>query len=202
MKRLIKPARAGLALLTAILVSACGGGATPTAVFHVPAPSRMASTVSGDTEIAMHLYQALYGKAPGHEQLKSMTAQIAANGAGTWANAMASEQVGLSNTEFAAQVLFHIGATHKNLTGTPTFGEPLQAYFGLLGGFVQYLDLVGPANRGVVAAQLTKIISNLEVDSQFGVYAVAATALNKQITANYAYSLDPKNTAAAVVPTP
>lgn len=192
----------GLALLAVLFISACGGGAAPTATVSVPTPSRLASTVSGDTEIAMHLYHALHGKAPGFEQLRTFKSQIAANGAAAWANSLAAEKSALSNTEFAGLVLFNIGVTHKNLTGTTAFGSPLQAYFGLLGGFVQYLDLVGPANRGVVAAQLTKIISNLEVDSQFGVYGVAATALNKQITANYAYSNDPKNTTDGVVPSP
>jgi subtilisin family serine protease len=155
--------------------------------------------VSGDTEIALHVYQALYGKAPGFEQLNTLKGQITASGAGAWANYMAANFSALSNEDFAAQVLKNISVTPTTLTATTTFGSAQQAYDGLLGGFKEYLGHVGPSYRGIVAAQLAKIISNLEVDTQFGVYGGAALALNKQVGANLAYSTNAANVNDSVV---
>lgn len=160
---------------------------------RAPLPFRLASPVSGDPEVALHLYQALYGRAPGYTQFSTFKSQISAYGAASWANSTAAPFSSLSNTAFATLVLNNISITPTSLTATTVFGTSKQAYDGLLAGFVDYLNLVGVASRGVVAAQLTKIISNLEVDTQFGVYRPAAIALNRQIGANSTYSANPNN---------
>ena len=191
-----------IAVFCAVLLAACGGGESPGSTASTPLPFRLASPVSGDPEVALHLYQALYGKAPGYAQLNTFKSQIASNGAVAWANSTASGLSNMSNTEFAALVLNNISITATSLTGTAQFGTPQQAYEGLLGAFVEYLNYVGIANRGVVAAQLAEIISNLEVDTQFGVYGPAAVALNKQIAVNSTYSSNSANTVAADLSTP
>jgi hypothetical protein len=191
-----------VAVLCAILLSACGGGESPAFTSNSPLPFRLASPVSGDPEVALHLYQALYGKAPGYAQLNTFKNQIAANGAVAWANSTAASFDSLSNSAFAALVLNNISITPTSLTATTLFGTPRQAYDGLVGGFVEYLNYVGIANRGVVAAQLSEIISNLEIDTQFGVYGGAAVALNKQIGLNSTYSSNAANAVHADLSTP
>lgn len=50
-----------LAIVFAGLLASCGGGEPQAPSANVPLPFRLASPVSGDTETALHLYQALYG---------------------------------------------------------------------------------------------------------------------------------------------
>lgn len=188
-----------LAIFFAALLASCGGGESPAPVSTAPLIFRLASPVSGDTETALHLYQALYGKAPSYTQLNTFKSQIAANGPVAWVNASAGSFSNLSNTAFASLVLNNISVTPTTLTATTSFGTPQQAYDSLLAGFADYLNFVGTGNRGVVAAQVAKIISGLEVDTQFGVYGGAAVALNKQIAANVGYSTNPANLTDSVV---
>ena len=189
-----------VAVLCGLLLAACGGGEAPAVAVNTPLPFRLASPVSGDPEVALHLYQALYGKAPSYPHLNTFKSQIAANGAVAWANSTAASFTNLSNSEFAALVLNNVSITPTSLTATAHYGTPQQAYDGLLAGFIEYLNFVGIAHRGVVAAQLSEIISNLEVDTQFGVYGPAALAFNKQTNANLLYAQDPANQVDATVP--
>ncbi|OYU46465.1 MAG: hypothetical protein CFE44_02010 [Burkholderiales bacterium PBB4] len=152
------------------------------------------------SQVELRLYQALYGKAPSYVQLSAMKSQMAAEGAVAWSNAAAKGVDNMSTASFAALVLNNIGITTTSLTATQAFGSSLQAYNGLLGGFVDYLNSVGLSNRGVVVTQLTDIISKLEVDTQFGVYGPAAVAFNQQIAANSAYSSNVSSVTDAVVP--
>ncbi len=191
-----------LAVFCAVLLAACGGGEPPLATVTAPLPFRLVSPVSDEPEVALHLYQALYGKAPSYTQLNTFKSQIKAGGAVAWANSTASSLNNLSNVAFAALVLNNISITATSLTGTTLYGTPQQAYDGLLGGFVEYLNYVGIANRGVVAAQLAEIISNLEVDTQFGVYGAAAVSFNHQTEANLAYASDATHTVDGVVAYP
>ena len=187
------------AVLCAVFLAACGGGEPPPVSANIPLPFRLASPINGDPEVALHLYQALYGRAPSYAQLNTFKSQIAASGAVAWANSTAAGLSNLSNSAFATLVLNNISITGTSLTGTALYGTPQQAYDGLLGGFVEYLNYVGIANRGVVAAQLAEIISNLEVDTQFGVYGSAAVSFNHQTEANLAYASDSTHTVDGIV---
>lgn len=188
-----------LTILFAVLLASCGGGEKTATRSSLPQTVRPAALANSDNETPLHLYQALYGKAPSFSQLETFKSQITAIGSVGWANQTASSFNNLSTSEFAAKVLNNISITPTTLTPTAQFGSALQAFNGLLDAFVQYLNLVGASNRGVVAMQLTKIISNLEVDTQFGVYGAAAVALNKQIVANSVYSLNPNSVSDSVV---
>ena len=195
--------------LVASLLVACGGSetqpvtATPikslNAIF--PHPVQNASTVSGSAEIAIHTYQALYGQAPSYAQLSAYMSQIGTSDGFLWANAIAASFNGMSDSAFSTLVLNNISVTPTSLTSTALFGTGLQAYDALQAALADYLRAAGIANRGIVVVQLAEIISNLEGDATFGVYGVAATSFNKQVSVNLAYSTNTADTVAAAVST-
>ena len=189
------------ALFCSVILCACGGGDPPIAAItaSTPQPVRAASVLTGGNRVAVHVYQALYGQAPSNVQLSSFLAQIGSGDGFAWANSMASSFSNLSNTALSTLVLNNVSITATSLTGTATFGTPLQAYSSLQGALADYFGSVGVGNRGIVIVQLSEIISNLEVDTQFGVYGGAAIAFNKQVDANYTYSSNAANLVAAAV---
>ena len=182
---------------------ACGGGVGDlpvAAIKAVPQPVRAASVVTGGNKVAVHVYQALYGQAPSNVQLSSFLAQIGTGDGFTWASSIASNFNNLSDSALSTLVLNNINITPTSLTATATFGTSLQAYTALQRALADYFGSVGIGNRGIVIVQLAEIMSNLEVDTQFGVYGGAAIAFNKQVAANYTYGSNAANLAAAAVP--
>jgi hypothetical protein len=194
-------------VLSSLLLAACGGGdnpivvATPVKSLNAifPHPVRSASVVAGSPEIALHAYQALYGQAPGYAQLNSYRNQIASSDAFTWANGIATPFNGMSDSDFSTLILNNISVTATSLTTTPLFGTGRQAYEALQAALADYLKAAGLANRGTVVVQLAEIISNLEIDTTFGVYGAAAASFNKQVSANLSYSTNAANAVASVV---
>jgi len=196
-------------ILCTVLLASCGGGdtqivaATPAktlaAVF--PHPAQNASTVFESTEIAIHTYQALYGKAPGYAQLSGYKNQIGTSDGFAWAASMVASFNGMSDSDFSTLILNNMSITPTNLTSTARFGTGRQAYDALQVALADYLRAAGIANRGTVVVQMAELLSNMEVDTTFGVYGTAATSFNKQTSANHAYSTNAANTvASAVVP--
>ena len=185
-----------------LVLSACGGGGNlPVAtITAIPQPVRAASVLTGGTKVAVHVYQALNGQAPSNGQLSTFLIQIGAGDGFAWANFMASSFNNLSDSALSTLVLNNINITPTSLTATATFGTSLQAYTALQGALADYFRWVGIGNRGIVIVQLAEIISNLEVDTQFGVYGGAATTFNKRIAANHTYSSNTANVVAAAVP--
>ncbi len=197
-------------VLSSLLLASCGGGdtqivaATPVKSLNAifPHPVRNASTVTGSAEIAIHTYQAIYGKAPSYRQLSDFRNQIETRGGSVWANAMAEPLNGMSDSDFSTLILNNISVTPTSLTSTLLFGGSRKAYDDLQAACAVYMNAVGVANRGTVAAQLAEIISNLENDTEFGVYGTAATLFNKQVSANLDYSTNAANAVASVVVPP
>ena len=187
--------------LAAILLAACGGGEQPpiaTITANSPQAVRAAS-VAGGQGLAIRVYQALYGQAPGNAQLSDFHSQIGSGNGFTWANSVASSFNNLSNTALSTLVLNNISITPTSLTSTAAFGTSLQAYTALQGALADYFGWAGMDSRGIVIVQLSEIISNLEIDTQFGVYGNAAATFNRQTSANLNYSSNPANIISATL---
>ena len=197
-------------VLSSLLLASCGGGdtqivaATPakTLAAIFPHPVRSASTVSGSAEIAIHTYQALYGQAPGYAQLTEYRNQIGASDGFVWAASMTASFNGRSDSDFSTLILNNMSLTPTSLTTTTLFGTGRQAYDALQAALADYLRAAGIANRGTVLVQMAELLSNMEVDTTFGVYGAAATSFNKQASANLAYSTNTANAVASVVVPP
>ena len=197
-------------VLSSLLMASCGGGDTQivaetpakTLAAIFPHPVRSASTVSGSAEIAIHTYQALYGQAPGYAQLTEYRNQIGASDGFVWAASMAASFNGRSDSDFSTLILNNMSITPTSLTTTTLFGTGRQAYDALQAALADYLRAAGIANRGTVVVQMAELLSNMEVDTTFGVYGAAATSFNKQASANLAYSTNTGNAVASVVVPP
>ena len=187
--------------LAAILLAACGGGEQPpiaTITANRPQAVRAAS-VGGGQRLAIRVYQALYGQAPGNAQLSDFHSQIGTGNGFTWANSVASSFNNLSNTALSTLVLNNISITPTSLASTAAFGTSLKAYTALQGALADYFGWAGMDSRGIVIVQLSEIISNLEIDTQFGVYGNAAATFNRQTSANLNYSSNPANIISATL---
>ena len=145
----------------------------------------MASQITGSSEVAVHVYQALYGQAPGNALYTSYIAQIGTTDGFAWANQMASGFSTLSDSDFATLILGNMGISATTLTTstvTPTVTGAI-AYAALQGAVANYLTSVGVASRGTVVAQLSEIVSNLAGTTD--VYGAAATTYNTQALADF-----------------
>jgi hypothetical protein len=196
-------------VLSSLLLASCGGGdtqivaATPVKSLNAifPHPVRNASTVTGSAEIAIHTYQAIYGKAPSYTQLSGYRNQIGTGDGFSWAASMVDPFNGMSDSNFSTLVLNNLGITASGLT-TSTVDTSVTgaiAYTAIQGALRDYFSVTGVYSRGTVVIQLSEIISNLEgVD----VYGTAAASLNKQVSANLDYSTNAANAVASVVVPP
>lgn len=147
----------------------------------------MASQITGGSEVAVHVYQALYGKAPSYALLNSYTTQATADANG-WANQIATGFSSLDDAAFTTLVLGNLGITSTSIGAT--------AYDALAPAVTAYLGAATVANRGIVVMQLGEILSNLEGDATYG---AAATAYNNQSLANFNYGSVSTNTSPAAV---
>ena len=183
-------------LLCAIILAACGGGdQTPVAVIKagVPHPVANAATVSGGSAAAIHLYQALYGMAPGNVALIAHTAQATADPA-AFARNLANNFAGTSSTALAKLVLDNLGVTATTVAAVN--GQGQSEYAILLVALGQMFTVYGPNARGQIILNATSLLAGLESDASYG--GVALT-YNHQASANYAYSSNPTNAVAARV---
>ena len=175
-------------------VSACD------AVGNCSAQSNIA-TAAGGVELVIHLYQALYGKAPSYAQLNAFRNQVGISNGFSWAASMVAPFNGMSDSDFATLVLNNLGITASSLTISTvvTSVTGAIAYTAIQGALRDYFSVTGVYSRGTVVIQLSEIISNLEgVD----VYGTAAASLNKQVSANLDYSTNAANAVASVVVPP
>lgn len=190
-------------LLVIVLISwmlvACGGAdevstsstATPTTQANLPQPAAKAATVLGGNDIAVRMYQALYGKAPSNAQLSGYAAQIASSGESAFAAAVAAEFANTSHTVLAKLVLDNLGVTTTTVTAS---GE----YATLLDALGQMFAYYGTGARGQIILNATKLLVDLTTDPTYG---VAAVAYNNQAQANITYSTNSANTTEGVAST-
>src|ERR1035437_4689603 len=102
------------------------------------------SQLSGAPEIAIDVYQALYGMAPSYALYNSYVSQIGTSDGYAWADLMTENFNGLNSTDFANLVLTNLGITGQTRTD---FRQP----------FIDYLVAAGVAARGIVVIQLSHI---------------------------------------------
>jgi alpha-tubulin suppressor-like RCC1 family protein len=190
-------------LLVIVLISwmlvACGGAdevstsstATPTTQANLPQPAAKAATVLGGNDIAVRMYQALYGKAPSNAQLSSYAAQIASSGESAFAASLAAQLASTSDSALAKLVMDNLGVTTTTVTAS---GE----YATLLDALGQMFGYYGTNARGQIILNATKLLVDLTTDPTWG---VAAVAYNNQAQANITYSTNSANTVAAVAST-
>ena len=177
-----------------LLLSACGGGdpQDPATLAGLPHAVAKAGKPAGASAVAVHMYQALYGKAPGYALMTEYTAQ-ATSDAGAFAKSLESAFAGTSNTDLAKLVLGNLGVTATTVAAVNSKGE---SEYTLLLGAVQQLFAAYPTMRGQVILNMTNLLADLEADATYG---GAAVAYNNQASANHSYATNSANTNAAVV---
>lgn len=190
-------------LLVIVLISwmlaACGGAdevsassaSTLSIQANLPQPAAKAATVLGGNDIAVRMYQALYGKAPSNAQLSSYAAQIASSGESAFAASLAAQLASTSDSALAKLVMDNLGVTTTTVTAS---GE----YATLLDALGQMFGYYGTNARGQIILNATKLLVDLTTDPTWG---VAAVAYNNQAQANITYSTNSANTTAAVAST-
>ena len=177
-----------------LLLAACGGGdqQDPATLAGLPHAVAKAGKPVGASAVAVRMYQALYGKAPGYALLTDYTSQ-AASDAGAFAKSLESAFAGTSNTNLAKLVLDNLGVTATTVKAVNSKGE---SEYTLLLNAVQQLFDAYPSMRGQVILNMTNLLADLEADATYG---GAAVAYNNQAAANHTYATDSANTSPAVV---
>ncbi len=113
-------------------------------------------------------------------------------------NAVFANQVATAGTTEASQLAFakSFGASFATGKTAADLSALLMTNMGitnaaLSAALTDYIAANGTKNVGIIAWQLSSILSNLEND---GTYGAAAQAWNAEVTAAYEYSANPKNT--------
>lgn len=113
-------------------------------------------------------------------------------------NAVFANQVATAGTTDASQLAFAkaFGASYAAGKTAADLSALLMTNMGLnnavlAAALTDYIAANGTQNVGIIAWQLSSILSNLENDGTFG---AAAKAWNAEVTAAYEYSSDAKNT--------
>ncbi|TSA11429.1 MAG: hypothetical protein D4R79_09480 [Comamonadaceae bacterium] len=178
----------------ALFLSACGGGdpQDPATLAGLPHAVAKAGKPAGASAVAVHMYQALYGKAPGYALMTDYTSQATAD-AGAFVKSLESAFVGTSNTNLAKLVLDNLGVTATTVKAVNAKGE---SEYTLLLDAVQQLFAAYPTMRGQVILNMTNLLADLEADATYG---GAAVAYNNQASANHTYATNSANTNAAAV---
>jgi len=143
----------------------------------------MPSQVTGASQTALNLYQALYGKAPSYSLLADYKSTITTSGAATFASQMTAGFAKTSSATLASTVLTNLGVYTDALSAALT----------------QMFDGYGVAARGQVLLNITTLLANLEGDATYG---TAATAFNTKIGNNFTYASDSSNTTSGVYTAP
>lgn len=181
--------------LTSLALVACGGGdlQDPVASVGVPHAVIKAGKPTGAGAIAVHMYQALYGKAPSYAMMTDYTAQ-ATSDASAFARNLSAAFVSTSNAALGKLVLDNLGVTATTVKAVNSKGE--SEYALLLAAVEQIFDAY-PTMRGQVILNMTNLLDGLEADATYG---GAAVAYNNQAAANSTYATNSANTSSAVVP--
>lgn len=180
--------------LLSLALVACGGGdlQEPVAPAGVPSATAKAAKLSGGAGVAVHMYQALYGKAPSYALMADYTAQATSN-ASAFATSLTSAFASTSNAALATLVINNLGVTATTVKAVNSKGE---SEYTLLLDAVQQIFTVYPGMRGQVILNMTNLLADLETD---GTYGGAAVTYNNQAAANQTYALNAANTSPAVV---
>ena len=78
----------------------------------------MANSLIGNSAVATHMYQALYGQAPSSALYNSYIAAINANSQEAFAKTLVGNFAATSDTDLALQVLNNLGVTATTVTAT------------------------------------------------------------------------------------
>ncbi len=177
-----------------LALSACGGGDPQDATVPVGAPHAVvkAGKPTGAAAVAVHLYQALYGKAPSYALMTDYTAQATADAA-TFASSLASAFASTSHAALAKLVLDNLGVTATTVTAVNSKNE---SEYAILLDAVQQIFAAYPTMRGQVILNMTNLLDGLEADVTYG---GAAVAYNNQAAANQTYATNSTNTSPAAV---
>lgn len=190
----VKTVLAVLASCLALGLAGCGGGDLPDtpALAGTPSVSAKGTKPTGGAGIAVHMYQAFYGKAPSYALMTDYTAQ-ATSDAAAFATILATAFASTSHTDLAKLVLANLGVTATTVTAVNSKGE---SEYAILLDAVQQIFAAFPTMRGQVTLNMTNLLADLEADATYG---AAAVAYNNQASANQTYSTNPANTSPAVV---
>ena len=155
----------------------------------------MANQLIGNSEVAIHMYQALYGLAPSNSLYDSYVSNINATSPAAFAAGMAGNFNSVSDAALATQVLTNLGITATTLTATP--GSTAAQSYTAISNAVAQLFGAYPTMRGQVILNMTNLLGNLEGDATYG---AAATAYNQQATADLIYASNTGYAASGVAP--
>jgi hypothetical protein len=188
----------------AVVLCSCGGGgetpvsalqASPAQVGVVRPTMQAAAKVTGNVATAIQVFQALTGQAPGNLTLLAYTTQ-AGNDASAFASALASSFAKTSSdTSLALMVLNNLGVTASTVPAVNAQGQ--SEYALLLDALGQMFAYYGPAMRGQIILNATRLLANLEGDPTYGPVAIN---YNNQTWLNYNYATNAANQSVAVVP--
>ena len=153
----------------------------------------MANSLIGNSAVATHMYQALYGQAPSNGLYNSYIDSLAATSPAAFAATLAGNFANFSDADLALRVLDNLGVTATTVTAT---GEYAKLKAALTDAFAAF-----PNMRGQVILNATNLFGNLEADATYG---AAATTYNKQALANFTYASNTANTTpgTAAIPDP
>ena len=185
-------------ILLLLVLVACGGGTEPiasppgAAIKTTVLPVKKASTVTGGSGVAIHMYQALYGMAPSNALLVDYAFQ-ANNDAPTFVGNLTDRFATTSHADLAKLVLDNLGVTPISV---PAINAKGQSEYALLLDAVKQIFAVYPTMRGQVILNMTNLLAGLEGDATYG---GAAAVYNVQSSANFSYSANPANVVTACV---
>jgi len=156
----------------------------------------MANQLIGNSAVAIHMYQALYGQAPSNALYDSYVSNIAATSPAAFAAGLAGNFTNTSDAALALKVLNNLGVTATTVTAINANGS---SEYSILLAAVQQAFAAYPTMRGQVILNMTNLFGNLEADATYG---AAATTYNAQASADLAYAANTANTAPGVAPLP
>ncbi len=182
---------------TSIALVACGGGDPQDSAVPIVAPHAVvkATKPTGGAAIALHLYQALYGRAPSYALMTEYTAQ-ATSDASVFAQNLAAAFASTSNTVLAKLVLDNLGVTAATVKAVNSKGE---SEYALLLAAVEQIFGAYPTMRAQVILNMTNLFEGLEADVTYG---GAAVTYNNQAAANHTYATNAANTSPSTVAGP
>ncbi len=151
----------------------------------------MANSLIGNSAVATHMYQALYGQAPSNGLYNSYIDSLAASSPAAFAATLAGNFANVTDSALALQVLNNLGVTATTVTATGEYTKLLTALGEAFAAF--------PAMRGQVILNATNLFANLESDATYG---AAATTYNKQALANFTYASTIANTSPGIAALP
>ncbi|WP_156967473.1 beta strand repeat-containing protein [Comamonas granuli] len=140
----------------------------------------MPASIIGNPAVVTGLYQAFNGKAAGYNTYTNNLAFAAQNGPAAYAAEIGKGFYTVPAATLADSVLKNVGIDNAVLEDA----------------LVQIFTAYPVQARGQIVLNLINLLSNLEADATYG---AAATAWNKLVASNNAYSNNPTNVADAVV---